>query len=89
MAWLLCLAVILSLCPAWPAQAAGDTAVATGSIGVTVRFDLPQTREAVDSRDLTVTIENGSKSICLPLKKDNSEPTKNDFLNTLDRKSVV
>ncbi len=82
MAWLLCLAVILSLCPAWPAQAAGDSAAATGSIGVTVRFDLPQTREAVDSRDLTVTIENGSKSICLPLKKDNSEPTKNDFLNT-------
>ena len=67
----------LSLCPAQPARAADGGAALTGSIGLTIRFDLPQTPQAVEERDLTLTVSSGEKAVAVPLS--GGAPVRNDF----------
>ena len=71
------LSLLLILGGVWPAWAAEAEADLTGSIGLTVRFGLPQTRAAVDSRNLTLTLTGGGKTVELPLT--GGEPARNDF----------
>ena len=74
---LLSLLMALSLCPAQPARAADGGAALTGSIGLTIRFDLPQTPQAVEERDLTLTVSSGEKAVAVPLS--GGAPVRNDF----------
>ena len=70
---LLCLVMIFSLFAVQaPALAVEDgtvesTAAQTGSIGLTLRFGLPQTRALVDSRHITLTISSEGHSVVVPL----------------------
>ena len=74
---LLSLLMAVSLCPAQLARAAGGSPALTGSIGLTIRFDLPQTPQAVAERDLTLTVSGGGKTVAVPLP--GGAPAQNDF----------
>ena len=79
---LLSLALVGSSCTAWLPTAAGASRLegsllleqpTTGSIGLTITFALPQTREAVEDRALQLTL-SGPKEVQVPLKEGANHP---------------
>ncbi len=83
LAGFLSLLMVLSLCTAWPscAQAASgqepSAVTAAGDIKLTIRFALPQTRQNVDARGLTVTVSSGAKRTVVPVP--GGVPAQNDL----------
>ena len=72
--------MVLSLCTAWPAPAwaaGGDTAVPLGDLWLTIRFGLPQTRQNVDGRGLTVTVSSEGEQAAASIPGGAS--SRNDF----------
>jgi hypothetical protein len=74
---LLSLAMALSLFAPWPQTARAAGTGAAGSIGLTVRFDLPQTRAAVEGRGVKLTLTRGTERLELPLAAGTA--VRNDF----------
>ena len=74
---LLSLAMALSLFAPWPQTARAGGTGAAGSIGLTVRFDLPQTRAAVEGRGVKLTLTRGTERLELPLAAGTA--VRNDF----------
>ena len=67
----------LSLFAPWPQTARAAGTGAAGSIGLTVRFDLPQTRAAVEGRGVKLTLTRGTERLELPLAAGTA--VRNDF----------
>ena len=71
-----------SLCLAsLPAAGAADTPPSTGSIGLTVWFGLPQSRENAAGRDIQLQVSGGGQEITVPLpqgRQDISVQVKNE-----------
>ena len=74
---LLSFAMVLSLFAQRPQEASAAGTEATGSIGLTVRFDLPQTRAAVEGRGVKMTLTQGGSRLELPLST--GAAARNDF----------
>lgn len=73
----LSLLIACSLCLAALPAAKADTAqmsgALTGSIGLTLRFDLPQTRENTAGRNITFRVSGGGKDITVPLPEGTAD----------------
>lgn len=64
----LSLIMACSLCAAGlPAAGAADPQALTGSIGLTLRFDLPQTPDSAAGRDIRLRVTGGGTDITVPL----------------------
>lgn len=67
----LSLLLMCSLCltslPVAKADAGQSSGALTGSIGLTLRFDLPQTKENAAGRNITLQVSGGGKNISVPL----------------------
>ena len=50
-----------------PAASAADAPASTGSIGLTLRFDLPQTPDSAAGRGIRLRVTGGGKDITVPL----------------------
>lgn len=65
---MLSLVMACSLCVAGlPAASAADAPALTGSIGLTLRFDLPQMPDSAAGRDIRLRVAGGGTDIAVPL----------------------
>ena len=66
--WVLSLCMAGSLCLAGlPAAGAAAAPALTGSIGLTLRFDLPQTPDNAAGRNILLQVTGGGKNLSVPL----------------------